>query len=812
MEDLRDPVLADEQARHLVRSQLAHSMLVEAGAGTGKTSALMDRYVSLVLSGVPVERIVAITFTEKAAAEMRERVRTGLEKAAQASDDSAMLAQRALDNLDRGQISTIHSFCQALLKAFAAEAAIDPDFTVLDEVRGERRFLERWRRFLERIATEPEAVRAFDRVLGLGISHSNLEDLARTLFQKAEALPLLETLTPPAPVWSEVEEMRQEMAELPLHSVPEDDRLLQRLQPLRALLDDLKDTGDEREAMLTSYAAIFSRDNFSGGRKENWGGRQVVEAARETGKGIYRRLNALLSACRSQALAQLLPLLVRFVREEAKARGREGELTFADLILRVRDLLLQSPEAVRSLRRRYDALLIDEFQDTDPLQMEIARLFACDPVSGQLEGGRLFLVGDPKQSIYRFRRADMASYHQVRSLLEGQGALLPSLALNRRSQAPLLDWVNQVFATLFGLHDNVSLQPPYHAIHSERRHGPSGPGVARVGGALAAYAREVREEEARAIAACCQAVLQESWQVSERDGSLRPAALRDIAVLIPARTGLLALERALADAAIPYGVEGGSLVYRTQDLRDIINCLTAIDDPADEVAVVAALRSPAFACSDIDLALHRAQGGSFNYLASLDGQEGIVAEGLRVLHAYHQARHDLSLAALAERFIGERGLLETGVLDRGDRNAYRRLHFLVEQARQFEENGPQSLRAFVRWLEQQSGAAVLQDEGAGLDDDEDAVRIFTVHGAKGLEFPIVFLAGLGSAPNTRPSSPCLVDHIQERAALEIGARNQNARFTLGPVEDLRSLEQAHAEAEYVRLLYVAATRARDHLV
>jgi len=805
----------DRDTREKLRTALGETLFVEAGAGTGKTSALVERVVALVLDGHAIEGIVAITFTEKAAAELRDRIRAGLEAARQEHAASDLAIEDALRSLDRAQISTIHSFCQGLLYSYAAEAGIDPSFRVQDEVMAERRFQERWRIYLETLADDPGAGKAIDRALGLGLSTRHIETLAVELSRRPDLTTLLQAGSPHAdtPVWPNLEEMSASLENLPLQLPPADDLLLARVRRLASVVSELLRSEADRESTLAAAAeAVDARWGVS--NQQAWGGKQTIDRVREVASDIACRLNETLHACRSEALAALLPLIVRFVTEDAHQRAREGALTFDDLILLVRDLLRSNHEAVRSLRARYEVMLIDEFQDTDPLQVETALAFATDPESGALEPGRLFLVGDPKQSIYRFRRADMAIYSQTREAIEAGGGVFPVLALNRRSRGILLDWVNEVFAPLIGPGWEQNIQPEYRSIFDGRHGGDlTGPGVAWIGqDAGEANARQVREIEAGQVVANCLAAVEEGWQVADHDGSILPVSFSDIAVLIPTRAVLPALERAFSEVGLPYRVESGSLIYRTQEVRDLLNCLTAIDDPADEVAIVASLRSVAFACSDVELADHKADGGPWNYLSPrLKEMQGRVADSLRRLAAYHEARHDRSVAALVDRFVAETKQVEIGILDAGNRNSFRRGRFVVEQARAFEAGEPASLRAFVNWMESRAGQAILDNEGAGLDDDEDAVRVLTIHGAKGLEFPIVFVAGLGTAPANRPGA-YLIDRSSGGVGVCIGSKQGNRSFKLGPVDQLVEQEKRHGDAEYDRLLYVATTRARDHLI
>ena len=807
---------ADAAARRQIVEDLDATMLVEAGAGTGKTRALVDRVVALVARGTRIERIAAITFTDRAAAELRERVRTGLEDHAGdagAPAEAREHCRQALTDLDRAQLSTIHSFGQALLRAFSAEAGIDPEMTVLDELAKERRFEERWRSALEEVDPDGDDGVALDRALARGLTIDGLRSLAVTLAERADIAAAIDA-DPPAPLapdWGELGLLRAGLTTLPLGTVDSEDALLGHIHALIASIDAVAAAEDwERDARLIEAAGLYAKKCRTTGQQGRWGGAAAIGDARDRAAAAGAGMLTLHERSRAEALAGILPWLARVTLEDAAARRREGSLVFTDLILWTRDLLRDDPSVRAALRERYDALLIDEFQDTDPWQVEIAESFA-QAADGSLEPGRLFLVGDPKQSIYRFRRADMAIYAAERARIEEAGGELPELTENRRSRTVVIEWVNEVLGRLIGETTDPSLQPPYLAITGERAERLAGPGVAVMGGPSPERAWDVRMAEAADVAATCRAAVEQGWEVQDRDGSVRTARLRDVAVLIPTRTGLSALERSLRAAGVAYRVEGGSLVFKTQELRDLINCLAAIDDPADEVAVVGALRSAAFACSDVELARHRGDGLRFNYLSpALDGRRGMVAEALRCLRAHHLRRHDRSLASVVEGFIAERRLVEVGLVSTGARDAYRRARFVVEQARAFEADRPQGLRAFVAWLEQRTGGVFFDRDGTGLDDDEDAVRILTVHAAKGLEFPIVILAGIGSPP--QPAAAPTVSLAAGEVVAHIGAKGRNLRLTLGDVAAVEAREKANQAAEAARLLYVATTRARDHLV
>jgi ATP-dependent helicase/nuclease subunit A len=807
-----NPQAADDASRRLIREALDETLFVEASAGTGKTSALVDRYVALVLAEKPVEKIVAITFTERAAAELRDRVRARLEEEQTKGTADPKLISEALSGLDAAPVGTIHAFCLGLLRSFAVTAGIDPTFKVQDEVAAERRFEERWRSYLEKLGDdEPDAVVTLSHALDLGMTPRYMQTLAKDLWRRPELVqrllerPLVADASEPL----DIEALRRSLLECDMRRVAAEDGLRVEIEKLLGELEQFAAAGDELDALLAARVPGLRVTFGNTGRAGAWGGSAQIDAARRCAKDVVQELNDALSSLRSRALAGVLPYVVRFVAQEAVQRGRDGALVFDDLILRTRDILQEDADARLRLRERYDAVLIDEFQDTDPLQADIARFYAGTPDLPPRQGA-LFVVGDPKQSIYRFRRADMAIYAAIEQELRRTGSRSVQLGLNRRSQPGVIDWVNGIFSKLIGDGQIPEVQPEYRDLAAGRDAVLQGPAVAAFGGPRDQLARDIRRDEAGLVAAYARHALDAGWQVQDKgSGEIRTAKFGDIAILVPARTVLPQLERALAEAGVPYRVEGGSLIYGTQELRDLINCLTAIDDPTDEVAVVAALRSPIYGCSDVDLMRFKEQKGIFDYSKPSQGYvEGLVAEAVADIQRWHNKRREKSMTQLVSDFVWDCQLADIGILDRGSRDAFRRGRFLVEQARDFERDEPQSLRAFVEWLERRAREGIMDTEGAALDDDEDAVRILTIHAAKGLEFPIVFLCGLGAGFRTPRFT---FGHIDGAIAVRIGSRDRGY-FALGPYQQAAQHEIDHAHAEDDRLLYVAATRARDHLV
>ncbi|HVO29321.1 MAG TPA: UvrD-helicase domain-containing protein, partial [bacterium] len=459
------PPLADEAAREDARRALGESLLVEAGAGTGKTTLIVERIANLVEAGVPIERVVAITFTEKAAGELKLRVRRALElRSADASrDDRARaLAREALAAIERASISTIHAWCARLLREHPVEAGIDPLFAVLDGSAREALFDRVWDAWLSRelaadrdppirevsLYTPEEWLRA-------------LRSMARHILEHRAWLPgALPAEVGGDPVGDAERTMRAfDPDALAAHASNPDDLLVSALRRVGALRARFLDaTPDLRRDMLLRHENLGRNGYERVGNRANWSG-TGLGTARAAIDAAQQAWIAARSALANDVLARVARWLCDgFLAEYEEEKRLAGVLDFEDLLVRARDLLRDNA-AVRRRVRRGLHLILDEFQDTDPVQCEAAFRLAAEGEPGDWrEGapapGALFLVGDPKQSIYAFRGADVETYSTARGLLEERRALR-AISTNFRSRASVLEWINASFAALLSPPDDA---------------------------------------------------------------------------------------------------------------------------------------------------------------------------------------------------------------------------------------------------------------------------------------------------------------------------------------------------------------------
>ena len=846
------PELADSEARRSIREQLDGTLFVQASAGTGKTASLVDRVVNLVATGkATMDRIAAITFTESAAAELRDRIRQQLELAGGAESPGEPERQRCLQgmfDLDQAAICTLHAFAALILHERPLEAGLPPAFETSDEIVAGIRFNEAWDAWLD-VALEDDSPLFYPLsvALTLGMTPDHLKNIGRQFHRNYTDLENVR--------FSQADSRTEHAADLLVENLPELQRLCEfsRLGPEDSLfahvqrkLAPLRRLSEAEPGTPAAYRlmARMLPLRCRVGRQSDW------DTDPSTGANACAALKALLTEMDSAANADiaqarhvsLLPVLEavrRFVLDYAEARRAEGRAEFHDLLAWARVLLRDNIEVRDHFRRRFSHLLIDEAQDTDPIQAEIAMFLAeyvppeatpeSRPRSWEQispEKGKLFVVGDPKQSIYRFRRADVVQMLQLQERMESAGGSTASLTQNFRSEESIIHWVNHVFAQWMPESREESenagqLQAQYEIMFAQRSGSSRGayhPQVWALGNeTVEGTVESVRRDESRDIAQLLRQMTTQGWQTLNREETdesggetYRPIRLSDICILMPRRTGLQILERGLEALDIPYRLESASLIFETQEIRDLLNCLRSLDDPANTVATVAALRSPAFGCSDVDLLRHRESGGAFEYTREPAGSfPGPVGEALEVLREFHERRNSGSLGYLVDEFVRYRLLMEVAVDHPRMREQWRRYRFMVERSWQFAAAGGNSLRSFVEWMEEQISERARVTESPVPESDEDAVRIMTVHAAKGLEFPVVVLTGINSSSNFR-NETTYFDRSGGR--VEVGVGGQASRFATDGYEELSNVEREISGAESVRLMYVAATRARDHLV
>ena len=805
----------DQSERDRVRSDLATNLCVEAGAGTGKTTVLVDRIVEALRMGhASVDDVAVITFTEAAAAELAARVRQQLEVALEeaGSEEERRLIHTALTGLHRAHVETIHAFAAGLLRERPVEAGIDPGFEVLDNLAVQLRFAAAYDEWLHRLlfAEQPEIVTGVRR----GFDLTQIRRLVDIVHRHRSLLPL----SPEPPVTGAAAQLVRELREtadtcrglLPYAGTDEVGIAdMEQIVDYAARLEaaQANETELDREILYRAPTLHTSR-----GRKDDWDDPARCAESKALRKHVKDVIAAARDALRSEALVALLPLAEAFVAEFEATRKAEGVADFDDLLEWARDLLERSPEARTYFRRRFRVLLVDEFQDTDPTQADIALCIASDDEPGDdwLElkprPGSLTVVGDPKQSIYRFRRADIAVYDAVRlgPLSTGDARLVQ----NFRSVKGVLNFANEVFDRILVEQEgvqpgNTPLEVGDAALVDESL------SVCVVHGEPADESADgIRREEARLLATLVRHAVEEGWRIRDREsGKERPATYADVVVLVPRRTALDTYLEAFRRAGVPVRAEGGRSFFQRQEVRDLANMLQAIDDPLDQLALVASLRSTAFGCSDEDIYLHHAAGNRLDYRLDHVDSPNSVADAMALLRDLNDLRSRVSLAQLVRATLEKTRLVEIALAGWDGQQSAANLVKLADRARAFSASGAGGLRAFARWLSEQRASSDEAEANIAEETDE-VVRVMTIHASKGLEFPIVALANLGTKPRSD------VDPVPDRRTrrLHLRIKAGENEFKTPGFDDAWEHEKEQKAAEEKRLLYVALTRARDHLI
>ncbi len=855
----RQHALPDDAARRRAIAVHDRSFLVEAGAGSGKTAVMAGRIAMLLAEGVAPKSIAAVTFTELAASELLIRVRTFVDALAggRIPDELRValpdgLSDRRRQNLraadaalDEMTYSTIHGFCQRLITAYPVEADIDPGATVMDGHEGDLVFeevIDTWLR--EQLADDtgdllPElvvrnpakAVALVRTILGHLRRHREFgsyetDNLERRVVAFQEAVSAFkdfvsgEYVKEPETVIlaghfrdmvAGIEPARR--ADTPARLVhllatePHTD-----LRTRAGKFRQYRKTGKWRAAARTAGLSRADADRLN----EKAGAR--YDRCRDTWTVLHE-------AVATRVLADLVPLVKPVIRRFQEYKRKAALLDFDDLIFAARDMLRDHEDVRQALAKRFRHVLVDEFQDTDPLQTEIFwRLCGDPPKNGDagdwtaftLRPGALFLVGDPKQAIYRFRGADIAAYLEAREAFRAQmpeGIL--SITTNFRSCAPIMDYVNDRFELPLSERDG---QPGFQALHASQPARPERPSVAVLEIAVAdgngkASAWRKRDAEAEAVADMCRRLIGNESVRARENGGRRPCRAGDIALLAPTGSDLWRYEAALERLDIPVATQAGKGLYRRQEIQDLIAVTRVLADQRDRLALGALLRGPLVGLTEEELldivwALPRDEDSPDNpsrldlrvmpeTIAHPHARD--IVEKLQGLRRQVNATTPHSLLCQAVDTLRIRPIL----LERHRGQAERALANVDRYLSLGRAYAVRGLRAFAEAMTDAWKEGERAVEGRP-DAQEEAVALYTMHAAKGLEWPIVM--PINTMTQKMASDKAVLDRSTGRFHCPV--------FGVAPKghEAACDRERAELDRERVRLWYVTCTRARELLV
>ena len=746
---------------------------------------------------------------------LKLRLRDALERARAEAHTPEIVsrASEGLSSLERAQVSTIHALCAAILQERPIEASVTPGFRVADEALADFIFDEAWDEWLQdRLTGRDDLLESvilsripLERTAPIG-DPMTLRKLARRLIAQRDLAPHIgDASINPKPVRDWFAQKIARAMELTIGR-PEADTLVAAVRSLSLEIEKAKQL-DDPDLILALRSLRFKKGL---GNKRVWKADEAFDECRAITQEIADRGAAWEREKSASFYTGVMKTLE--ARQLLRRKNETGVLDYVDLLVKVRDALRGSASLRTYFRSKFRAVIVDEYQDTDPLQVEIVETLAglANPESEDqtLGPGSYVIVGDPKQSIYRFRRADASIFAAACEAARTRpGVELLSLTQNFRSTPAILRFVNRVFSA--AIRKSPNGQPDYEALV------PS-PKVADEPSLLALRFEMppdadswVLEAEAGAIAAFIAAAQNGTLQVRDGD-TTRKSRAGDVLVLARRLTQVRPLEQALERASVPFVVDGGRSFFLRSEVVETHAVLRAIDDPTDDANLVGALRSSFFGVSDLAIAEWRFAAKELSILgAEPAGDE--VGRALYLLRRLHNDRTRLQPAALIEKLFDETSIF--AALHAAQRGSTARaqprianLRKVTHLARQAEALGLLTLRGFNRLLASRlDGAGEEPDLPSSRPGDPHTVRIMTIHRAKGLEAPIVVLYD------------CL-DRFSPR--VDAVPLREEGKIALGFVKDcqppdwdvLARLEEARLLEETHRLRYVACTRARDWLV
>lgn len=793
---------------------------VTAGAGSGKTTVLVGRYLELLKQdNVKPEQVVAITFTDKAAAEMKGRIIEELNVL-----HNSRLRKRHIQQMNSAPISTIHSFCGNILREFPFQAGVPANFNIVQGIDQKLLLNQTIQENLRGISTNPlhihyDALRISLQRYG---NRKNLIDLFSTLIEKRDIVdPLLEK------VYSsgrngEIPAIWQEMFLDQLPSETDINEFLQSLSTvlqvakgknttevdilttkLGALSDrnpnslDLLSILNEITELIANKDGSISKPKFLGNKTDI----KTIESEVDTIKNVIKKIKSAPPIDNGdietddlfmlETTTYLLSLYNSIKDDYHNNKLAQGKLDFTDLQLMTRDLLNSNENIRNRLLERHNYFMVDEFQDTNEVQYELVMLLTND-----LQDANLFIVGDPKQSIFGFRGADVRIFNKTREKIEENGGENIQLKENFRSLRHPVGFVNHFFESLMGEGAQSEYDVKFESLTKAREENVDGSVELLLGNS-----GDSPVSEYRLIAHHIKSMVADGINYE------------DIAILIRSRTHLPDIEEALISAEIPYLTTGGVGFYQRQEIYDIWNYLHFLNDPSkNHTSLVGILRGPAFCISDTELYEVSLQNGNsfWEKVRNIQTQSTHLKKANEIIEHQLQYVHRMPVNQLIQSVVNETGLIGTLNLGQQGQQRYANYQKLLDLARHFDsDENRQTLSEFISFLDK-----LITDEPregqAPIENASGSVEIMTVHSAKGRQYPVVILPCLHRS-GARTSAP----FIDEKVGIGFSPRKPDEEYIKSEpeiVDMMKTRAKNRDEAEKKRLFYVAATRAKDRLV
>jgi ATP-dependent helicase/nuclease subunit A len=824
--------LADKSAREKIIKDLDVNFFVEAGAGSGKTYCLVERMVNLIKKGkAKIENIAAVTFTRKAAAELKERFQIKLEdskrKVTGIDDNERKNIQEALLNLEQIYIGTIHSFCSKILRERPVEAGVDPGFEEIEEAKDYVYSREAWSDFIENSNDIGENALKIIEKYGIGIN--DLEETYQNFIKYPDVkIEAKETAEPDfSGTKAEISRFILYMKDMLPQKEPESG--WDGLQSIIKKSDSFIRSGYlDSERLFIRLLNEMSRT--PGIVQKNWPKGNGKECREKTENFQENTIKPALTSWQEYMHKPLIEFIKKGADFYRDWRRNHSILNFEDLLTITSDLLRKNSEVRKYFKRKFTHILVDEFQDTDPLQAEIIFFLTgkdtdeTDWKKIKPEQGSMFLVGDPKQSIYRFRRADIDIYNIVRDKFSGRDAGVLNLFSNFRSLPFMQDLVESVFEKILPETDD-DYQAKYFPLSTTRKEEKAydfGIFENSIGKVSRDNKSEVALSDAEKIAGWIESSVNESSMKLQRtddesrSGLTEKAQYSDFLILTKKRKNLYLYARALEKKGIPYDISGGMIFNESPELGEILRLFKAIDDDKDPVALVAALRGMFFGISDESLYRYKKAGGIFSYYSQVPDGFSIFEEAFTMIKEYKETVNRYEPVVAAEIILEKTGIIPLALSEEEGLSRAGNIYKAMELLKDFEDDGTETFYDLTRNMEEILTNQKIESMGL-LVSSKNSVRIMNLHRAKGLESPVVVLADpMGETQSIEPKY-----HIsrakREKALGYFPVIKKNPKFgseIIGiPPEWYFKVEEEkkYEEAEKRRLEYVAVTRAKNIL-